>query len=161
MEINIPTIVWAIVNFLILAGILGKFLFKPVIKVLDERAELVRMNIESAENDNAAAASLKEEYASQLQQAQVEAQQIVARAKKAGEETKVQIIDEAKDNVVKIKAKASKEIEEEKLAAIMELKGEVSTLSFMLAEKIIGRSLNPDDHIKLVNDFIEEVGELH
>jgi F-type H+-transporting ATPase subunit b len=161
VEINVPTIVWAIVNFLILAGILGKFLFKPVITVLDERAELVKTNIEEAEKDKATAASLKEEYASQLQKAQVEAQQIVARAKKAAEETKTQIVEEAKDNAAKIKEKASKEIEEEKQAAILELKGEVSTLSVMLAEKIIGRSLNPDDHKKLVNDFIEEVGELH
>lgn len=161
MEINVPTIVWAIVNFLILATVLGKFLFKPVIKVLDERAELVKSNIEEAEKDKATAATLKEEYASQLQNAQVEAQQIVARAKKAAEETKTQIVEEAKDNAARIKEKASKEIEEEKQAAILELKGEVSTLSVMLAEKIIGRSLNPDDHKKLVNDFIEEVGELH
>ncbi len=161
MEINVPTIVWAIVNFLILAGVLGKFLFNPVINVLDQRTELVKTNIENAENDRKTAASLKEEYASQLQNAQIEAQQIVARAKQAAEETKTQIVDEAKENAAKIKEKASKDIEEEKQAAILELKGEVSTLSVMLAEKIIGRSLNPDDHKKLVNDFIEEVGELH
>lgn len=161
MEINIPTIAWAIVNFLILTAILKKFLFGPIVKTLESRAEAVKQNIDSAEADKMAASQLKAEYNTQLQNAQIEAQQIVATAKKAAENTKNEILEEAKISASKVKDKAVKEIEEEKQAAIQQLKGEVSTLSVMLAEKIIGRSLNPEDHKKLVNDFMEEVGELN
>lgn len=161
MEISVSTIIWSILNFVILAAILSKFLFKPIIASLDQRAELIKNNIENAQKDKEEAANLKEEYVQQLQNAQIEAQQIVVTAKKSAEETKNQIIDEAKEGASKIKEKAFKEIEEEKQAAILELKGEVSTLSIMLAEKIIGRSLNPEDHKKLMNDFIEEAGDLH
>lgn len=161
MEINIPTIVWAIVNFLILSTVLGKFLFGPIVKSLEDRAEKVKANIDAAEADRTAAAELKAGYSAQIQNAQIEAQQIIARAKKSAEEAKNQIVEEARESSLKIKDKALKEIEDEKIAAISELKGEVSTLSVMLAEKIIGRSLNPEDHKKLVNDFMEEVGDLH
>lgn len=161
LEINIPTIVWSIINFVILASILGKFLFKPIVKSLEDRAAYIKETIEQAESDKQAARNLKEEYTSQIQNAQIEAQQIIARAKKTAEETKNQIVEEARENSAKLKEKALKEIEDEKKAAISELKGEVSTLSVMLAEKIIGRSINPEDQKKLVTDFIEEVGELH
>lgn len=161
MTIHIPTIVWAIVNFVILVAILSKFLYGPIVKMLDDRAALVKSDIDSANKAKEDAESLKAEYKSQIQKAQVEAQEIVATATKSGEATKNQIVNEAREEASKIKTKAITEIEEEKEAAIRELKGEISTLAIMASEKIIGRSLNTEDNKKLVNDFIEEVGELH
>lgn len=161
MQINIPTIVFAMLNFLVLATILKLFLFGPVTKMLDERAERVKNDMDSAEADRIAMTKMKEDYTAQIQNAHLEAQQIIAAAKKTAEETKNEILEEAREGASKLKDKAIKEIEEEKVSAIRELKGEVSGLSLLLAEKIIGRSLNPDDHKKLINDFMEEAGDLN
>ncbi len=161
MQINIPTIVWAMLNFLVLALVLKKFFFGPITNMLDERAERVKKDMDSAEADRLAMEKMKEEYTSQIQNAHLEAQQIITAAKRSAEETKNEILEEAREGASKLKDKAIKEIEEEKVSAIRELKGEVSGLSLLLAEKIIGRSLNPDDHKKLINDFMEEAGDLN
>lgn len=161
MEINIPSIVWAMLNFLVLATLLKFFLFGPITKMLDERAERVKNDMDSAEADRIAMAKMKEDYTAQIQNAHLEAQEIVNAAVQAAEKSKNEILAEARDGASKIKDKALNEIEEEKISAIRELKGEVSGLSIMLAEKIIGRSLNPEDHKKLINDFMEEAGDLN
>ncbi len=161
MEINIPTIAWAIVNFLILSAILKKLLFGPIVKTLEDRVEKIKNNLASTEADKIAAENLKLEYSQQIQKAQKEAQEILFVAKKSAEETKNNIVNEAKTEALAVKQKAIKEIDEEKQEAVRELKTEVATLSVMLAEKIIGRNLNPEDYKKLASDFIEEVGDLN
>ena len=86
VDIN-GTLLIQIVNFLIFVAILGHFCYKPVIKVLDERKQHIKNDLDSAANNRADAEKLKESYEAQLRDAEVRAQEIVDKAVK---EAKVQ-----------------------------------------------------------------------
>jgi len=159
MSIHVPDIVWAIINFLILVAILNKFLYKPVTKMLDERKNEVVNNLNMAERSKQDAEKLKEEYALHLQNAKSEAQEIVVKATKMGEETKNEIVSQARVEAEKVSVKAQEEIRLEKTKALAELRDEVATLAVLAAGKIISRTIDTKDHEKMVKDFVKEVGE--
>lgn len=160
MSIHIPDIVWAIINFLILVAILNKFLYKPVTKMLDERKEEVVNNLNKAEQAKEEAEKLKEDYALRIKNAKTEAQEIIARANKLGEETKNEIVTQAKAEAEKVSVKAQEEIRLEKTKALAELRDEVATLAVLAAGKILGKNIELRDHEKMVKDFVKEVGEV-
>jgi len=160
MSIHIPDTVWAIINFLILVAILNKFLYKPVTKMLDERKNEVVNNLNNAEKARQEAEKLKDEYAHHLQNAKSEAQEIIARANKLGEETRNEIVSQARAEAEKVSVKAQEEIRLEKAKALAELRDEVASLAVMAAEKIIAKNIDMKDQEKMVKDFVKEVGEV-
>lgn len=160
MSIHIPDIVYAIINFLLLVAILNKFLYKPVTKMLDERKNEVVNNLNNAEKAKADAETMREEYMTHLQNAKSEAQEIITRANKLGEETKSEIVSQAREEAQKVSVKAQEEIRLEKVKALGELRDEVASLAVMAAEKIISKNIKLEDHEKMVQDFVKEVGEV-
>jgi F-type H+-transporting ATPase subunit b len=160
MSIHVPDIIWAIINFLILVVVLNKFLYKPVTKMLDDRKNEISNNLEHAEKSKQDAEKIKEEYALHLQNAKSEAQEIIARANKMGEETKNEIVNQAKAEAEKVSAKAQEEIRLEKAKALAELRDEVASLAVLAAGKILAKNIDIKDHEKMVKDFVKEVGEI-
>lgn len=160
MSIHIPDIVWAIINFLILVAILNKFLYKPVTKMLDERKNEVVSNLNKAEESKQEAEKLKDEYAEHLKNARSEAQEIITKANKLGEETKNEIVAQARAEAEKVSAKAQEEIRLEKTKALSELRDEVASLAVLAAGKIITKNIDIKDQEQMVQDFVKEVGEV-
>lgn len=161
MEINWQDMLWTIINFLILVAILNIFLYKPIVRVLENRKNEIANNLNQAEQAKLDAEKTKEQYATQLKNAKREAQEIITRANKLGEDGKNEIIAEARNEAEKITIKAKEEIEREKKKALSEIRDEVATLAVMTAEKIINKNINDKDQERLVQDFIKEVGESH
>lgn len=159
MEIHVSTVIFAMVNFLVLLIILKKFLYGPVCNILDERKAEVENNLNQAENAKVEAQKLKDDYASQIQNAKNEAQDIINRASEIGEQTKTEIVNEAREEAGKLTARASQEIAREKTQALNEIRGEVANLAVLAAGKIVGKSIDVKDHENMVNNFVKEVGE--
>ena len=159
MEIHVSTVIFAMVNFLVLLFILKKFLYGPVCDILDKRKAEVENNLNQAEDAKVEAQKLKDDYASQIQNAKNEAQDIINRATQIGEQTKNEIVNEAREEATKLTAKASQEIAREKTQALNEIRGEVANLAVLAAEKIVGKSIDVKDHENMVNNFVKEVGE--
>ncbi|MCE5286548.1 MAG: F0F1 ATP synthase subunit B [Pelosinus sp.] len=158
IDIN-GTLLAQIFNFLILVAILAKFAYKPLMKGLADRQTQIISNIETAEREKAEAAALKREYQQQLMAARTEAQAIVEKARKLAEESKEEILAEARTEHARLLKAAQAEIARERDLAVAELKGEVVTLSLAAATKIIGRNLDASANSKLVNEFIEKLDE--
>lgn len=159
LSIHLPDMVYAIINFLILVAILNKFLYKPVTKMLDERKNEIKNNLSQAELAKQEAEKLKEEYAGQIQNAKTEANEIITRANKMGEETKNEIVAQAKQEAEKISQKAQEEIKLEKTKALTEIRDEVASLAILAAEKIISKKIDSKDQEKMIKDFVKEVGD--
>ena len=81
VELN-GTLLIQILNFIILCAILGHYCYKPIIKILDERANRIKNDLDSAAKSRDDAAKLKESYEAQLSEAQVKANEIVSKAVK-------------------------------------------------------------------------------
>jgi F-type H+-transporting ATPase subunit b len=133
--------------------------YKPITKALADRQAYIHDTISSAEQHQAEAAKMKAEYQAQLVQARTEAQAIVEKATKLAEQERDQIIRETKDETAKLLKQAQAEIQREQEKALMHLRNEVATLSVMAAGKIIGQTIDQKTQEKLIEDFINQIGD--
>ncbi|NLK00278.1 MAG: F0F1 ATP synthase subunit B [Clostridia bacterium] len=160
MSIDLNELIWAIINFLVMLAILGIFLWKPVLKVLDERRNEISDNLSNAESQRKKAEELLVQYQEQMEKASGEAHEIIAQAAKKAEAARDQIIAESRDEASKISEKAREEIKREKEQALKEVRDEVATLAVMAAGKILEKNITKDDHEKMLQEFLSEVGEV-
>ena len=159
MDIHPDTIIFAMINFCILVVGLKVFLYKPVCNMLDSRREEVINNLNSAEEAKLEAQKLKDEYAAQIQNARAEAQDIINQAAKIGEQTKADIVTEAREEASRLTAKAQAEIAREKTEALNEIRNEIADLAVLAASKVVGKTIDVADHQNMVDNFVKEVGE--
>lgn len=160
MDIDLNTLIWAIINFFVLLAILYKFLYKPVLKVLDSRKEEIANNLSNAEASKKEAEEMFAEYKRQLQEATLKATEIINNANKAAEEAKNQMIAQAREEAAAISERAQQEILREKEKAMKEVRDEIAGLAVLAAGKVLEKSITKEDHDKMINDFISQVGNV-
>jgi F-type H+-transporting ATPase subunit b len=151
-----PLIFWSLVSFGLLLGLLYKFVFPPIIKALDDREKTIKGSLERAEQIRKDAEQLLAEYRSRLKRADEESEKILAetqhRAQRLLEENQQRIVQETG----RMTAQARQEILREQQKAMNELKRYVVDLTLLATEKILKRSLNPSDHLRLIEESLEE-----
>ena len=150
---------WTIVTFFIVLAILKWKAWGPLINALDKREEDIREALASAEKARQDAEKASSEYEDMMKKARVEAQQIVADGKAAGERVKNDIESAANDKANEIIEKAKAQIDVERRKAIQEIKSSVVDLSMDAAAKVIERNLDSDDNRKLVDQALEGIGQ--
>lgn len=158
VELN-ATLIAQIINFLILLAILSKVAYKPLMKALADRQAKIAESLETAEREKASAEELKREYQAQLSAARTQAQEIVDKAVKLAEQTKEEILEEARAENARLLKTAQEEIARERERALAEMRNEVVALSVLAAEKVIARNLDAETNGKLVTEFIEKLGK--
>ncbi|MBU6392734.1 MAG: F0F1 ATP synthase subunit B, partial [Planctomycetes bacterium] len=147
-------------GFLILLFVLKKYLFGKISAVIKERAEGVKSTYAKIENDRAEAERLKSEYQRKLSESEIEAAKRIQDAVIEGERISEGIIQRAKEEVELMRVKAQESIDQERKKALADIRNQVVTLSILASSKIIQQSITPKTAEKLVDDFIEEIGEL-
>lgn len=147
-----------VVGFIILVILLRKFLFTPVLGMLANRQKDISDTFDKIENDRKAAESLKQEYESRITQIEAEARTRIQEAIKEAQASKDTIVNEARDQASAIISRGKSEIENERDKAIVALRREVASLAVGAAGKILERNLDEEAHRKLVDDFINKVG---
>lgn len=160
LNFNVWTYLFNTVNLLIVIGVLYILAYKPVTKVLLEREEKIEGAIEDAAKSQKEAKELLAKYEAQIKDARNEAQEIIAKATKVGDEMAEEIVAKARDEANKTLAKAKSEIEGEKQRALAEIKGEISTLVILAAGRVIEKELDLTEHERLIQDFLTKAGEL-
>lgn len=157
-----PATIWpTILAFLVLFFLLYKFAFPIIIKMLDERTAKVRESLEKAEATKVEAERLLEDYKQQMAEARGEASKVIEQGRKVAETMKDEIVAKANEEAAQIVAKAHEAMEGEKRAAMAELQSQVAGLSVAVAGKLIGEQLSAEDHAKLIEQYVAEVGGLN
>lgn len=159
VNINPDTIIFTLINTLIIFLLYFFFLHKPVMKILDERKEKIGSEMKAAEDAQAEAEAAKAEYAAKLKESKEEAAQIVSAAVKRAGERENQIIAEAQQEAAALKQKAEESIELEKKKAINEIKDQISDIVIMASEKVCEKEISKADNEALIDRFIAEVGK--
>ncbi|MCL6635551.1 MAG: F0F1 ATP synthase subunit B [Peptococcaceae bacterium] len=159
LEFN-ATLLAQIVDFIILLIFLRVVAYKPLMKLLQERADHIAGTIAAAEQERQQAEQLRAGYEAEMRRAREQAQEIIQKATKAGEEQAHEIIENAKNEAARIKDAAMAEIQREKQKAMAELRDQVASLSILVAGKIINQKLTDEIQHSMVQDFIKEAGEL-
>ncbi|WP_461176817.1 F0F1 ATP synthase subunit B [Virgibacillus ainsalahensis] len=148
-----------LVFFLLLLFLVGKFAWGPVVNMMQKREDYVAGEIEAAEKSRAEAEKASNEAVEQLKQTKQEAQKIIEDAKNAGVRQEQDIIESARTEASRIKEAAQADIQNEKEQALQALQDKVSSLSVLIAGKVIEKEISAQDQEKLINEYIKEVGE--
>ena len=159
VNINPSTIIFTLINTLIILLLYRFLLHKPVMKILEERKEKIGSEMKAAEDAQAEAEAVKAEYTQKLQESKEEAAQIVSAAVKRAGERENQIIAEAQQEAAALKQKAEESIELEKKKAINEIKDQISDIVIMASEKVCEKEISKADNEALIDKFIAEVGK--
>ena len=112
-----------------------------------------------ADAAKAAAQAMKSEYQLKLEDAQATSERIVKEAVARGQAREEEIIRQANIQADAIREKASADIAMEKKKAVNDAKDEISVIAVAIAGKVVGRELQAADHSRLVDQFIEELGD--
>jgi F-type H+-transporting ATPase subunit b len=158
-KINTGDILFQLVMFLVLMALLKKFAWCPLMGIMKEREALVAGEITAAENSRQEAKKLLEEQRNLLKEARNDAQNLIEGAKKQGELQREEIVAASRVEAERIKEAAKLEIEQQKEKAVAAIREQVSSLSVLIASKVIEKELNAADQDKLINDYIQEAGE--
>ena len=149
--------VWTILTFLVLLGVLAKFAWNPLLKMLKDRENLIRSSLDDAEKAQMELARLNSEGEDIINKARSEAQTILAEGKAAASKLKDETLNGAKVQAKSILSDAERQIQIEKDKAIAEIKSEVVDLSLSVATKLIKKNISREDNQALIDDSLENV----
>ena len=159
LGVNPWTALFALANFLFLFFMLRRFLFKPVMKMIDDRQKEIDGLYKDAEDAKKDAQAKQQEYDRKLSAAQQTSEQRVREAVARGQSREEEILRQANAQASAMMDKAADDIAREKKKAVNDAKDEISVIALSIAGKVVGRELNDADHARLVDGFIEELGE--
>ena len=157
VQLDPGLVVWTILTFLLLVFVLAKFAWEPLLKMLQDREDMVRSSLEDAEKAKSELERLNEESEAIMAKARSEAQSILADGKAAAEKVKDDIIAKSKEQANKIREDAGNQIQVEKDKAISEIKKEVVNLTLSVAEKLIQKNLSDADNKSLIEESLKKV----
>jgi F-type H+-transporting ATPase subunit b len=148
----------AIVQFLILFFLLQRFLWGPIQKTLQARADRIREGLENAEAAKREREQMKTEVERLLAEARREAAAIAERATKAAEAAAAQIRTEAKAEGDRLRERAKADAEQLHQQALSQLRAEVASMAVLAASKILGKEVDASTHRALIERSLDEVG---
>ena len=146
-----------LIIFGIVVFVLGKYAWPVLLKTLAEREQAIRKALEEARHEREEAARLLEQYRKQLDEARQQATAIVEEGRRDAEVVRRRLHEQAQQEAEQILARARQEIELATEAAKRELFDRVADLAVMIAGRILGRELRPDDHRELVARSVEQI----
>jgi F-type H+-transporting ATPase subunit b len=148
----------AIVQFLILFFLLQRFLWGPIQKTLQARADRIREGLEAAEAAKRDRTQMKAEIEKLLTEARREAAAIAERATKAAELAAADIKAQAKTEADRLRERAKVESDQLHQQALAQLRGEVASMAVLAASKILGREVDANTHKALIERSLDEAG---
>ena len=157
LQPDIGLMFWTAVNFLLLAFLLAKFAWKPLMKALDDREKKIKEDIASAQKAKEEAKAIKKELEQSLAQAADESSKRLKEASEAGLKQRESIIAQAKQDAQTLISQAKAEIEAETQKAIQAVKKEVVDTTLLAAKKVIGKEADRASNEKLIEDLLKDI----
>ncbi|NQW30773.1 MAG: F0F1 ATP synthase subunit B [Ignavibacteria bacterium] len=159
LELSPGLVIWTLINFSIFTYIIAKYGWKPLKQGLAAREEVIANAISSAERANTEAKQILAESKEKIAGAQQEMMQIVREGKIQAEAMIRKAAEESESVKQQKLAESAREIERQKEIAIKELRAEVSSLVIMATEKLLDRTMQSDDHKKMVDAYVNEISK--
>lgn len=159
LGVNPWTALFTLANTVALFLVLKKFLFKPVLKMINERQKEIDDMYSAADSAQKQAQAMEAEYQQKLSAAADTGERIVKEAVARGQAREEEILRQANAQAAAILDKASADIAMEKKKAVNDAKDEISVIAIAIAEKVVGRELQQADQAQFVDNFIDKLGD--
>jgi F-type H+-transporting ATPase subunit b len=154
---DVGLMIWTVLAFLVALLILRKYAFPQISAALEKRQHLIEESIDTAQRTKDEAEQILAEYRERLKEARAQAEEIVARARKAGEATERQSLEEAKQSREELLEQTRRDIEAETRRAIQEIRNEVADLTVAATERVTRKTLTEEDQRRLVEEALSEL----
>src|SRR3954451_4624020 len=151
---DVGLMLWTLLVFLVTLFLLRKYAFPPIKEALEKRQHLIEESIDSAQRTKDEAEEILLEYRERLKEARVQAEEIVARARKAGETTERQSIEDARGAREELMEQTRRDIEAETRRAIQEIRKEVADLTVAAPDLVTHKSLNGELQPSVVEEAL-------
>ena len=156
LGVNLPLLVVFIINFIILFILLRLFLYKPVLKMLDERTKRTKEGMELAEATKKEYEQVKGEVQKQIEKGRQEAQAVIAQALQTGERLKEESREEATKQAQVIIDRTRAELESDREKIVDSLRKEFVDIAISAAEKVIKETPGKQKHRKLIGETLQQ-----
>ena len=160
LGVNPWTALFTLLNTLTIFFVARKYLFGPVMQLIEDRQKEIDELYTSAGNAQAEAVALSAAYQQKLSDAHSTAERIVKEAVARGHAREEEILRKANEDASAILDKAVADIAQEKKKALNDAKNEISGVALSIAEKVVERQINADDQQTLINQFIDNLGDV-
>ena len=146
------------VCFVVVFGILGKLLLPRITKLLNEREDAIQGGINRADEAQAEAAQLLEQYRAQLADARQESSRMREEAREQGAQIIAEMRERAEAEARRITESAQAQIDAERQQALISLRAEVGSMATELASRIVGESLTDEARqSRMVDRFLDDL----
>ena len=158
LGINLKDLIFAVANFLILVLILGKFLYKPFLGILEKRKQTIEDAFTNADATNRKADEKYEAYTKKLARAEADSREIIKNARLKADDHANMIVEEAKAEAARIKLQAEKEAVREKEKALREVREQIGQLAILAAEQILEKEVAAEGQEEIIDRVLEKAG---
>ena len=157
VQVDPGLFIWTILTFLVLAGLLGRFAWKPMLRALEQRQQMVAKSIDDARQAKQELERVQQESARMLTAARVEAEAIVSRTRVDAERLRAELREKAMADAAKVRRDAEQQIQLETRRGIELIRREAIDLSLAVATKLLGRNISLADNEGLIADAIRHI----
>lgn len=154
LGISLPGLIAQLVNFGVLLVVLRLFLFKPIMKVMDERKRKIEEGLQASAKAAQAAESSQEESRRAMDQARAEGRELIGRAQETAGRLREELEAQARREADAIVERARAEIGREREQAVQALRAEFADLTVRAAERVVGQSLDRNAHQRLIDETL-------
>jgi F-type H+-transporting ATPase subunit b len=154
---NVGVMIWTLIAFGLTMYLLYKLAFPRIGEALDKRQRAIEESIDASERTKREADQLLAEYRERLGEAREQAEEIVARARKAADATHKESLEQAREQREELMEQTRRDIEAETRRAISEIRAEVADLTVMATEKVTRKTLDEADQRRLVEEALSEL----
>ena len=151
---SLPALVSNLINFTILLIVLRLFLYKPVLRLLDDRRRRIQEGLDRAEQAESQASASEHEAREAIEQAQREARELVQQAQESAAQLRAQLEERARADAEQIVSRAREEVQVERDQAIEQLRREFADLTITAAERVTRQSLDRAAHQRLIDEVL-------
>ncbi len=154
---DVAELIYGTLAFLIVFGMLAKFAFPALGKMLAERSGRIQGDLERAEQARVSAESELADYRTQLAGARDESNRIIEEARRTADQLRRDLQAKAEQEAQATVARAQEEIRAERDRVFQDLRAQVGVIAVELAGRVVGESLDPSAHQRLIDEYIEQV----
>ncbi len=156
LEFDFWTILFSIINILVLFFFLKKFLFGRINTMLEQRAALVQGELDKAKEESQQAEKLRLEYESAMTNAKEEAGKIIMEAQKKANAQSAAITQQAQEEASRIVESTRQELAMERQRSVASAQNEIVSLAMEAAQKVLGREIDDEANRAIMDAFLDE-----
>ena len=157
VQVDPGLFIWTIATFLVLAALLARFAWKPLLAFLEAREQTISKSLEDAEQARIELERLRTESAEILRGARSDAEAIVSASRSDADALREELREKARSEADAIVSDAKHQIELEKSQALREIRSEIADLSITITSKLLDRNISKEDNERLVEDTLKQI----